>query len=42
VKRALELCGFPVGGLRLPLVAADEKDTAKIRAVCERMGLLGA
>jgi len=41
-KRALEICGFPVGGVRLPLVEASEKDTEKIRAVCERMGLIGA
>ena len=41
-KRALEVCGFPVGGVRLPLVEASEKDTARIRVVCERMGLIGA
>jgi len=41
-KRALEVCGFPVGGVRLPLAEAGEKDTEKIRAVCERMGLIGA
>ncbi|OXM16037.1 4-hydroxy-tetrahydrodipicolinate synthase [Paenibacillus herberti] len=28
VKKALELQGLPVGGVRLPLVAADEKETA--------------
>jgi 4-hydroxy-tetrahydrodipicolinate synthase len=41
-KRALEICGFPVGGVRLPLAEASEKDTVKIQAVCERMGLIGA
>ncbi|NLO06420.1 MAG: 4-hydroxy-tetrahydrodipicolinate synthase [candidate division WS1 bacterium] len=38
VKRALEVCGFPVGGTRLPVVPASEKDTATIREVCERLG----
>jgi len=42
VKRALGICGFPVGGVRLPLVEASEADTATIRAVCERMGLVSA
>jgi 4-hydroxy-tetrahydrodipicolinate synthase len=42
VKRASELCGFPVGGVRQPLAEASESDTAKIRAVCERMGLVSA
>ena len=40
-KRALEICGFPVGGVRLPLAEASAKDTERIRAVCERMGLIG-
>ncbi len=38
VKRALEVCGFPVGGTRLPVVPASDADTAKIRAVCEDLG----
>jgi len=38
VKRALEICGFPVGGTRLPIVPASDADTAKIREVCERLG----
>ncbi len=38
VKRALEVCGFPVGGTRLPLVPAGDADTAKIREVCEELG----
>ena len=39
VKRALEIRGFPVGGCRLPAVPASEKDTARIREVCEALAL---
>lgn len=39
VKRALEICGFPVGGLRLPLVPASDADTATIARVCRDLGL---
>jgi 4-hydroxy-tetrahydrodipicolinate synthase len=42
VKAALELAGHPVGGLRLPLVEADEGERAHIRAVLERHGLLAS
>ena len=42
VKAALELAGHPVGGLRLPLVEADEDERAQIRAVLERHGLLAS
>lgn len=42
VKRALEICGFPVGGVRLPLAEASAADTATIRAVCERMRLVSS
>lgn len=42
VKAALELAGHPVGGLRLPLVEADEDERAEIRAVLERHGLLAS
>jgi 4-hydroxy-tetrahydrodipicolinate synthase len=42
VKAALELAGHPVGGLRLPLVEADEGERAQIRAVLERHGLLAS
>lgn len=42
VKAALELAGRPVGGLRLPLVAADEDERAQISAVLERHGLLAS
>ena len=41
VKRALEICGFPVGGLRLPLVPASEADTVTIRKACGDLGLAG-
>ena len=40
IKRALELLGHEVGGLRLPLVEADERETARIRGCLERLGLL--
>ena len=40
VKAALNLLGHRVGGLRLPLVAADEAEEAEVRAVLERHGLL--
>jgi 4-hydroxy-tetrahydrodipicolinate synthase len=42
VKAALELAGHPVGGLRLPLVEADDDERAQIRAVLERHGLLAS
>jgi 4-hydroxy-tetrahydrodipicolinate synthase len=40
IKRALQLLGHEVGGLRLPLVEADEGETAQIRGCLERLGLL--
>lgn len=40
VKRALEIIGFPVGGVRLPLVEASDADTATIRKACEGLGLV--
>ena len=40
IKRALQLLGHDVGGLRLPLVEADEDETAQIRDCLERLGLL--
>jgi 4-hydroxy-tetrahydrodipicolinate synthase len=39
VKRGLEIAGFETGGLRLPLVAASDADTAVIRKACEGLGL---
>ncbi len=40
VKRGLEIIGFPVGGLRLPLVPASESDTAAMRQACAELGLI--
>jgi 4-hydroxy-tetrahydrodipicolinate synthase len=40
VKAALNLLGHRVGGLRLPLVEADEAETAVVRGALERAGLL--
>ena len=40
IKRALQLLGHEVGGLRLPLVEADEAETGRIRDCLERLGLL--
>src|SRR3954467_4477497 len=42
VKAALNLLGHDVGGLRLPLVSADEAETDAVRQVLERHGLLPA
>ncbi|MGI8903134.1 MAG: 4-hydroxy-tetrahydrodipicolinate synthase [Solirubrobacteraceae bacterium] len=40
VKAALNLLGHCVGGLRLPMVAADEQELAAIAGMLERRGLL--
>lgn len=40
VKAALNLLGHDVGGLRLPLVDANEQETAVVRTALERLGLL--
>ena len=40
VKAALNLLGHDVGGLRLPLVEADEAELARVRGVLEKHGLL--
>lgn len=40
IKAALNLLGHDVGGLRLPMVEADEHELATIRAALERHGLL--
>ena len=42
IKRALQLLGQEVGGLRLPLVEADEVETSQIRDCLEQLGLVGA
>lgn len=39
-KAALNLLGYDVGGLRLPLVEATAEETATVRAMLERHGLL--
>lgn len=36
VKKALELKGLPVGGVRLPLVEADEAETETLKRLLER------
>ena len=40
IKAALNLLGHQVGGVRLPLVEADEAQRAEIRGCLERLGLL--
>ena len=40
VKAALNLMGLRAGGLRLPLVEADEDERAQVREVLERHGVL--
>jgi 4-hydroxy-tetrahydrodipicolinate synthase len=40
IKAALNLLGHDVGGLRLPLVEADEGELARVRDCLERLGLL--
>jgi len=42
VKAALNMLGQSVGGVRLPLVEADEQEQRQIRAMLERHGLLAA
>ena len=39
-KAALNLLGFDAGGCRLPMVDADERETAEVKAMLERHGLL--
>ncbi len=40
VKAALRLCGFDVGGLRLPLTECDEKGVGQIKEVLAALGLV--
>jgi 4-hydroxy-tetrahydrodipicolinate synthase len=40
IKAALNLLGHDVGGVRLPLVEADDAERAAIRGCLERLGLL--
>jgi 4-hydroxy-tetrahydrodipicolinate synthase len=39
-KAALNLLGFDAGSCRLPMVDADERETAEVKAMLERHGLL--
>ena len=41
IKAALNLLGVPAGGLRLPLVEANEKELAILRAAMVEYGLIG-
>jgi 4-hydroxy-tetrahydrodipicolinate synthase len=40
IKAALNLLGHDVGGLRLPLVEANESEIAAVRDCLERLGVL--
>ena len=40
VKAALELDGFPVGGVRLPLVDATDEQKAKLAGIMKQVGVL--
>lgn len=40
VKEALKLVGFPVGGVRLPLVDATEKQSARLAGIMREVGVL--
>jgi 4-hydroxy-tetrahydrodipicolinate synthase len=40
IKAALNLLGQEVGGLRLPLVEANEGEVARVRDCLERLGIL--
>lgn len=40
VKKALNLAGFPVGGVRLPLVNATEEQSAHLAQVMKEVGIL--
>ena len=40
IKAALTMTGLDMGGLRLPLVEANEEERARIRACLERAGIL--
>jgi 4-hydroxy-tetrahydrodipicolinate synthase len=40
IKAALEMIGFPVGGLRLPLIAANEKERTEIGKVLKLLQLV--
>ena len=39
VKAALEMIGFPVGGLRLPLIEASQKEKETVRKALKDLGI---
>ncbi len=40
VKEALRLAGFPVGGVRLPLIDATPEQSARLEAIMRETGVL--
>ena len=40
VKEALRLVGFPVGGVRLPLIDATPEQSARLEAIMRETGVL--
>lgn len=40
VKEALKLCGFPVGGVRLPLVDATKEQSERLAGIMREVGVL--
>ena len=40
VKEALKLVGFPVGGVRLPLIDATPEQSAELEATMREVGVL--
>ena len=42
IKAALNLLGHEVGGVRLPLVEANEDEIGRIRSCLDRLGVLVA
>ena len=42
VKEALKLAGFPVGGVRLPLVDATPEQSARLAGIMREVGVLEA
>lgn len=40
IKKALALCGFPVGQVRLPLIEATESQTAELAFVLQKLGII--
>ena len=40
VKEALKLVGFPVGGVRLPLIDATAEQSARLASIMREVGVL--